>query len=61
MENPKDDTPCNNGPFSYNLRIQHEVDKIVQSLMKRIEQLEEKVHESAVPRLLAGCPQEAGR
>jgi hypothetical protein len=43
MENPTKDTPCNNGPFSYNLRMQYEMDRIVQPLMKRIEQLEEKV------------------
>jgi hypothetical protein len=43
MENPKDDTPCNNGPFLYDLRIQYEMDQIVQSLLKRIKPLEEKV------------------
>jgi hypothetical protein len=43
MEDPTKDTPFNNGPFSYNLRIQYEVDQIVQPLVKRIKQLEEKV------------------
>jgi hypothetical protein len=44
MENPKDDTLCNNALFSYNLQIQYEMYQIMQPLMKRIEQLEEKVH-----------------
>jgi hypothetical protein len=43
MEDLTKDTPCNNGPFSFNIRIQYEVNRIVQPLMKRIEQLEKKV------------------
>jgi hypothetical protein len=46
MEKPKEDTLCNNGTFSNDLRIQYEKDQIVLktllcTMMKKIEKLEE--------------------
>jgi hypothetical protein len=64
MENPKDDTPCNNGTFSNDFQIQYEKDQIVLKTLLytksvKIEKLEEIL--KSMGQSCPDRPQEAGR